>query len=215
VAPLVVSRAATPNEPEAPVLLLDAARRSQPPSTGELVARQVSRFFAQVEKHQELLQDLQVPSMDATNAGLAGADYGEAGERAGRILSYVSVAPPPRRFPLLDLGAAIDFELIQAWIYATLYDAAKSAKMAETRPTGPLIAPFDTTLLDDPVACDGVVPARSQTLHGVATGMVLGDHLDVVGSFDGGTGANVMRSGSKFTGERFEALWRDIATHLG
>jgi hypothetical protein len=58
------------------------------------------------------------------------------------------------------------------------------------------------------------VPARSQTLDGKAAGIVVGDHLDVVGSFEGGTGANVMRSGANFTGSDFEALWGDIANSL-
>jgi len=212
-APLLLGKAGGP-DPHAPVLLLDAAQKSQPPSVSGLVAKQVSEFFHEVETDQALLGDLTVGSIASTNLTLARSDYGVSRTDRGRFLSYVSVAPPPPRFPLLDLEALRKLELLQSYIYATLYAAAASEKMMQARPEGPAIEPFATSLLDDPLAGDGVVPVRSQTLHGEATGIVLGDHLDVVGSFDGGSGANVMRSGSNFTGERFEKLWRGIAGYL-
>jgi hypothetical protein len=100
-------------------------------------------------------------------------------------------------------------------VYATLYQATKEPPpVPPIVPEGTAIDADARELLGQPSASDGVVPTRSQTLSGQATGIVLGDHLDVVGSYDNGPGANVMRSGAGFTGHRFDALWTDIAKRL-
>jgi len=54
------------------------------------------------------------------------------------------------------------------------------------------------------------VPAWSQTLHGEAAGIVLGDHLDVIGHYES-MDATFLRSGSHFDDARFRALWSEVA----
>ena len=66
-----------------------------------------------------------------------------------------------------------------------------------------------------PHPSDGVVPAVSQTLDGRAAGIVLADHLDVIGHYSGGPGVPIFKSGSDFDGTRFGALWIDVAARLG
>jgi hypothetical protein len=185
------------------------ARKKEPQTDSELVATQVGKFFGQIEKHHELLGDLRVDSMAKTTERLAPSDH-------GRIHSYVTVAPSPPAVPLLDLDAIRHLELVQAIIYATLYkDTKEPPAVKASVPEGPEVgdgAPLE--LVGGASASDGVVPTRSQTIKGTAAGVVLGDHLDVVGSFDGGSGANVMRSGARFKKDRFEKLWTEIAGKL-
>ena len=61
---------------------------------------------------------------------------------------------------------------------------------------------------------DGIVPALSQ-LWGRLGGVVLGDHLDVVGQFqhvwEGEVYTTWLHSGSRFDDQRFQKLWQDIA----
>jgi hypothetical protein len=93
------------------------------------------------------------------------------------------------------------------FIYDTLYEATSGDAIERPVPEGRLLSQSANAeaLLADARASDGVVPARSQTLDGKAAGIVVGDHLDVVGSFDGGNGVNVMRSGANFSGRDFES----------
>jgi triacylglycerol lipase len=58
------------------------------------------------------------------------------------------------------------------------------------------------------------VPAWSQTLDGRAAGIVLGDHLDVIGHSEA-AGATFLRSGSHFDEARFRELWDQIGRALG
>jgi hypothetical protein len=60
-----------------------------------------------------------------------------------------------------------------------------------------------------PTSNDGIVPAWSQTLDGQAAGLVLGDHLDVIGH-SAAAGATFLRSGSNFDEPRFRALWAQV-----
>jgi hypothetical protein len=199
----------------AAALLGAVAKVGQPPSLSDLVAKQVSAFFDSVEKHHELLADLTVDSMAARTETIAGTDYGSNPGDGGKVYSYVTVSPAPLKVPFLDLGAIRHLELIQAYVYATLYRATQEPPaVPRAVPAGPPIDVDAGNLVGGPSASDGVVPTRSQTIAGEAAGVVLGDHLDVVGSFDGGSGANVMRSGAGFTGHRFDALWADIAKRL-
>jgi triacylglycerol lipase len=196
-------------------LLSEAAKIGRPPGISDLVATQVSAFFRNVEGHHELLGDLTVESMARRTAGLTPTDYGRNPGDQGTIFSYVSVAPPPPKAPALVIDAIRHLELIQAYVYATLYQATNEPpSMPPIVADGPAVDADARELVGEPSASDGVVPTRSQTLSGRATGIVFGDHLDVVGSYDGGPGANVMRSGADFNGDRFDALWTDIAKRL-
>ena len=74
-------------------------------------------------------------------------------------------------------------------------------------PEGPWIGEKHIVLL--PASSDGIVPAWSQTLEGQAKGIVLGDHLDVIGHYEA-AGATFLRSGSNFDDARFRALWEEV-----
>ena len=71
-------------------------------------------------------------------------------------------------------------------------------------PEGPWIG--QRKLVPQPTSNDGIVPAWSQTLSGRAEGIVLGDHLDVIGHYES-AGATFLRSGSGFDDARFRLLW--------
>jgi len=62
---------------------------------------------------------------------------------------------------------------------------------------------------------DGIVPTLSQ-VWGRLGGVVLGDHLDLVGQFrhvwKGKAYTSWLHSGSGFDEQRFRKLWQDIAT---
>ncbi len=66
---------------------------------------------------------------------------------------------------------------------------------------------------------DGIVPTLSQ-IHGRIGGIVLADHMDVVGLFtrtdqtDRGWQPPWLKSGAGFTELRFQKLWRSIAAEL-
>lgn len=66
---------------------------------------------------------------------------------------------------------------------------------------------------------DGIVPTLSQ-LYGHVGGVVLGDHMDVVGLFrregaaEHGWQPAWLTSGAEFSEARFEALWRAVAAQL-
>jgi hypothetical protein len=79
-------------------------------------------------------------------------------------------------------------------------------------PEGPWIGRRHIALA--PTSNDGIVPAWSQTLEGRAAGIVLGDHLDVIGHSEA-AGATFLRSGSAFDAARFRALWEQIGRALG
>ena len=57
------------------------------------------------------------------------------------------------------------------------------------------------------------MPAWSQTLDGRAEGIVLGDHLDVIGHYEA-AGATFLKSGSKFDDNRFRSLWERVGRAL-
>ena len=212
IARLLVQRA---SGTAAPALLVDALRLGKTPTQRDVVVQQLSEFFDSIETHQELLPELAPGSIQRRTAELAATDYGRSG--TGKIVSYVSVSPAPARSVLAAIESFANLEVLQRFVYDTLYQATSGGAIDRAVPEGPQLSlgAKAEALLSDANASDGVVPARSQTLDGKAAGIVVGDHLDVVGSFDGGTGANVMRSGANFTGRDFEALWGDIANSLG
>jgi hypothetical protein len=98
-------------------------------------------------------------------------------------------------------------------VYAHHYHATTRAPLKGPAPVDPATPPNTkiASLLAKPVSCDGVVPTRSQTLDGRPLGVILGDHLDVTGSFPRGRGADVMRSNAHFREPEFDKLWRDVA----
>jgi hypothetical protein len=67
---------------------------------------------------------------------------------------------------------------------------------------------------DAPRANDGIVPASSQTLGGRAARIVLADHLDVIGHFEGRWNTTLFKSGAGFGQREFAELWRFVADAL-
>ena len=179
-----------------PAILNDA------PGVDGFVAQQIGAFFQSIEDDRQLLGDLTVAHLEDLMARLDGGD-------SRPIASYVTVSPAP---PRLDLGA----DPIGRIVYHVAYEATAHDPSPRRIPMGPTLGDEAalSKLLADGVACDGVVPARSQTIAGEAAAIVLGDHLDVVGSFQGGRGANIMRSGADFETDRFRTLWQDVARRL-
>jgi len=163
-------------------------------------ATQIRRFLADVAKDHRLVEDLAPEKMTALNRTLQGGDPVEP-------LSFVSVAPPPR----LSLWAFLSAPL-ERLAYDVTYRLTAAPPPADARvPEGPWIGRRRTALV--PAANDGIVPAWSQTLQGQAAGIVLGDHLDVIGHFSG-AGATFLRSGSDFDDARFRALWEQVGRAL-
>ena len=170
-------------------------------------ADDIRRFLQLVVEDHGLVADLTLGSMEKLDAELHGRDVVP-------VFSFVSVSPVPRAIRWGGLagmsGDPADTLLRQA-LYGLAY--AKAVPDAATPfPVGPWIGGSDSSGLDLGLACDGVVPSSSQTLAGKAHGVVLADHLDVVGHFDGpGGGGTFFKSGASFDAARFGALWSAVA----
>jgi hypothetical protein len=201
-------RRRTPRSGVAAKVVVEAARRAAlsrgaSDADAEPVARQVEQFVDRIENDRQLFGDLAVDRMERVNREI------EGGDDLARIDSYVTVSPRP---PILDIG----LDLPARVIYRILYGMTAQAPLAGDPPTGAPIGPGPTItrLAADATSCDGVVPTRSQTLDGKGVAIVLADHLDVVGSFPGGSGINVLRSRSDFDTIRFRELWASVAQRL-
>jgi hypothetical protein len=178
-----------------------ASSRTKSGADAALVAHQVQRFLHEIDSDRRLFGDLSPTHLAAVNAEISATDP--------RIVSYVTVSPRPSVF---DVSVNVPALLI----YRLLWSMTAHDSVGGWLPAGPPIGPaarIHAEVVNDR-SSDGVIPTRSQTLGGVAEGIVLGDHLDVTGSFPGGTGADVMRSGAGFRGPRFAAFWTDVARHL-
>lgn len=163
-------------------------------------AHEIRRFLEDVARDHRLVDDLTPEAMGELNRSLAGGDR-------VFIRSFVSIAPRAGLSPLA-FGTAP--------IHRMLYDAAwaltaSGPRNGECVPAGPWIGSARLSL--SRTSNDGIVPAWSQTLEGHADGLVLGDHLDVIGHFES-AGATFLRSGSKFDEGRFRALWSAVAAGL-
>lgn len=131
-------------------------------------------------------------------------------DRAGvRYSSFATIAPPPKLFqsdPLFRFAYAIVARHDERYPLANpdgaLDEADRSLEIA-----------IDTS------SNDGLVPTLSQ-IHARLGGIVLGDHLDVVGLFTrtaprpGGWQPAWLKSGAGFTEQRFQRLWRAVAGEI-
>jgi hypothetical protein len=172
----------------------------------EETARQIERFRGMIMSDNRILRDLAPERMQTLNA--------RVGAPPRRLVEIVTVAPRPSLalggFHALDRRAA----------YALCYAAAASAAFRPGRfPAGPWIAacPPGTereAVEDAPRASDGIVPASSQTMAGRAARVVLADHLDVIGHYEGRGNTTLFKSGASFGRAEFGALWRFVAEAL-
>jgi len=189
--------------------LFNLARRAilqKPTPTDEVIAQladvdeetahQIRRFLDDVARDHRLVQDLTPEAMGRMNQSL--------GNDPIAPVSFVSVAPraglSPRAFLSTPLQRLL-FDVTSTLAADTPSDGARS-------PQGPWIGGGHIALT--PRSNDGIVPAWSQTLDGRAAGLVLGDHLDVIGHSAAG-GATFLRSGSNFDDARFRTLWAHVA----
>ena len=190
--------------------LLKKATLQEPTPTDELIAQladvdretatQIRRFLRDVASDHRLVDDLTPEKMSVLDASIAGGD-------SVPLRSFVSVSPPAGLSPL---------KFVTAPLQRLFYDASYALTATAPRdggavPRGPWLGHGRTALGER--ANDGIVPAWSQTLDGAAAGIVLGDHLDVIGHYES-QGATFLRSGSDFDDARFRALWTAVADAL-
>jgi hypothetical protein len=172
----------------------------------EETARQVERFRGMVLADTRILQDLAPERMAVLNERL--------GDRGARLVEIVTVGPRPS---LLSGGFRhLDRRAVYALCYA---GAARGDFRPQGFPKGAWIAARAPgterqAVEDAPRANDGIVPASSQTLSGHAARIVLADHLDVVGHFEGRWNTTLFKSGAAFGRSEFDALWRFVAEAL-
>ena len=172
----------------------------------EETARQIERFRGMIMSDRRILRDLEPERMAALNKHL--------GDHSARLVEIVTVAPRPS-FTRGGLHA-----LDRRAVYALCYAGAASRDFRPHGfPKGPWIAACapgtERDSVDDaPCANDGIVPASSQTLDGRAARIVLADHLDVVGHFEGRWNTTLFKSGAGFGRREFQELWRFVAAAL-
>jgi hypothetical protein len=159
---------------------------------------EVQDFCSELLDDRQLLNGLRVASMVSRTAGLRPGDH-------PNLHCYVSVAPPPKWAPS---------QLFERLVYRRAYEATAAGPVPGVLPQGPVIGGRVIERLRDADPGDGVVPVMSQTLDGTAAGIVEGDHLDVVGHFQGGPGITVFKSNADFDMGRFRALWGHVASTL-
>ncbi len=168
------------------------------------------KFIQQISQDQGAMVQLTPESMDLFNSVVRDRENVE-------YISFVSASPRPnlRKFmirprnlyqPLTHAVYALSHTLTgrvhRQYPYPTPSDA-DGKRLREQLPF-----PVDAR------TNDGVVPALSQ-IWGRLGGVVLGDHLDVVGQFQQEWGEKVyttwLHSGSGFDDRSFRSLWQDIA----
>ena len=163
-------------------------------------AQQIRRFLKDVAEDHRLVGEITPEAMAQLNRGLSGGDRLP-------LASFVSVAPPAGFAPLA---------FVTAPLHRILYDVTWALTAAAPReggivPRGPWIGSGRVSMTE--TSNDGIVPAWSQTLAGDAAGIVLGDHLDLIGHYES-EDATFLRSGSDFDDARFRALWAAVAAAL-
>jgi len=191
--------------------LVKRVTRQEPTPTDEVIAQladvddetahQIRRFLGDVARDHQLVEDLTPDAMRELNRTLRGSD-------AVAPVSFVSVGPRARFSPWAFITTPV-----QRLLYDVTWKLTADAPPDSLRvPEGPWIGGRHIPLT--PTSNDGIVPAWSQTLDGRAAGIVLGDHLDVIGHSEA-AGATFLKSGSHFDEARFRALWEQIGRALG
>jgi len=167
-------------------------------------AAEIRRFAGTVAADVGLLEDLVPERMADLQARIAGAD-------PVPVRSWVTVAPTPRPAFRLETLEAVGRRGLYALAHSLTEPRTGEARPA---PSGDWIGP--ATAGDLAGASDGIVPIGSQTPNGRAEGLVLGDHLDVVGHFEGeGGGGTFFKSGAGFDEACFEAFWDWVGRAIG
>ncbi len=173
-------------------------------------ARDASRYLASIVADHPLADELTPPAMRVLNEHVAGG-------RQLPVSSFVTVSPPPSLPGLFRFAAGVPLLAtpLQRIAYALAYENALPC--GAPLPKGPWIGPEPDVTAYAERAEDGVVPAASQALKGEdVAGLVYGDHLDVVGHYDGEHGGETLfDSGADFDDARMKGLWTAIGALVG
>ena len=170
-------------------------------------------FVREVSKDQGSILQLTPESMDIFNAAVLN-------QQGIEYVCFVNASPKPGVSALpvnpRDLYQSVTFLVyFLSYVIASRehknypYPVPVDSLMEELR--GELKFPIDSR------TNDGIVPLLSQ-IWGRLGGVLLGDHLDVVGHFSQGTDGKEysawLHSGSGFDESRFVRLWSDIAATI-
>lgn len=170
-------------------------------------------FLRELSSDQGGAIQLTMESMHLFNAAVA--------DRPGtQYSSVISVAPPPRSFPLRRADFLSPVRAVSVFAFWALYRMASAvpdqypctALDVETLNLNERSAPITITKTSN----DGVVPCQSQA-YGKVLDIVLGDHLDVVGQFPGSGGdshADWLPCGAGFGEDEFQRLWSKVAQEI-
>ncbi|MGW8322201.1 MAG: hypothetical protein ACWGSD_11675 [Thermodesulfobacteriota bacterium] len=167
-------------------------------------------FIQQISKDQGAMVQLTPESMDLFNGTVPDRKNVE-------YVCFVSASPPPRLREFMIRPRNL-YQPITHAIYALCYTL--TGRMHRQYPY-PTPGDEDMKRIRDQLPFqvdggtnDGIVPALSQ-LWGRLGGVVLGDHLDVVGQYhhvrEGEIYTTWLHSGSRFDDQRFRKLWQDMA----
>jgi len=145
------------------------------------VCPQIHAFLKHIVEDRRLIGDLSVRAMRKLNEEIDGGDH-------RLIESFVTVAPRPALMPTWHPGRSA-----LRYLYALTYGFAHpSADSGLDIPLSDITTSGEPRMITseqarEPLGSnDGVVPIGSQTLHGHAAGIVVSDHLDVIGHYPGG-----------------------------
>lgn len=170
----------------------------------------VYEFLREVSSDQGAMVQLTPEAIDLYNAAVVNRDSIE-------YVCYVTAAPPPK---LRWLGRDI-YRIASHAIFASTWLLASREHRHYPYPSPAYalehqireVLPFEL----DHATNDGIVPTLSQ-VWGRLGGVVVGDHLDVVGQFphdwEGQRYAGWLHSAAGFDEERFERLWFSIADQI-
>ena len=168
-------------------------------------------FLRDISEDQGAIIQLTPESMNLFNAAVV--------DRPGvRYSSLVTVAPPPpwNYRPRKLLSAPPRAAL--AAVFSILYhlSAREHRHYPYPHPGEDVLAPWEHRVPGEvnSKANDGIVPLLSQ-VYGRVLDVVVADHLDVVGQFEGdAVYADWLPSGSNFRDEQFLATWDTIAAEI-
>jgi len=170
-------------------------------------ARLLQGFFRQVASDSSLLPQLGAPSMELFNTRCSlrkGTRYG----------SVVLQARPPTLRGAIKSSTPFDqasYTVFRA-IYALTASAAGLPRI-DPEQAEALRVTFGRVGAD---ANDAIVPTLSQ-VWGRVVACAWGDHLDILGHFDGGAGSSNndwLRSLSGFTERDFDSVWGQVADFI-
>jgi len=169
-------------------------------------------YFAEVASDQSLLVQLTPESMDVFNAGVlagSGVCYGSVLSRARKAASA----------EMLSIGlnplAQANYALYRALSQLSASHPERFLPVLDQVTRDNIDRAFGQTV--EARSNDAIVPTLSQ-VWGTVVHAAWGDHLDVIGHYSGAEPGPLhvdwLNSGSRFTDERFVAMWSDVVSFM-